>query len=82
MDAIDLIEDRATSQTRWRFYRDTSKRLFKGWRPIAELIVPRRIADLGGFKLLITNRHGGAMESCAFGIDTLEREEAGDSLGR
>jgi hypothetical protein len=50
---------RATSQTRWRFHRDTRKRLFKGWLPIAELIVPRRIADLGIFKLLIPNRNGG-----------------------
>jgi hypothetical protein len=50
---------RATSQTRWRFHRDTRKRLFKGWLPIAELIVPRRIADLSIYKLLIPNRNGG-----------------------
>jgi hypothetical protein len=82
VDAIALIEDRATSQMRWHFHRVTRKRLFKGWLPIAELMVHRRIADLGGFKLLIPNRNGGTMESCAFGIDALVREEAGDCLGR
>jgi hypothetical protein len=53
-----------------------TKRLFKGWLRIAELIVTRRIAELGIFKLLIPNRNGGIMESCAFGIDALAREEA------
>jgi hypothetical protein len=67
---------------RWHFHRDTRKRLFKGGLPIAELIAPRRIADLGGFKLLIPNRNGGIMESCAFVIDPLARKKAGDCLGR
>jgi hypothetical protein len=67
---------------RWRFHLDTRQRLFKGWLRIAELIVTRRIADLGIFKLLIPNRNGGTMESCAFGIDPLARKKAGDCLAR
>jgi hypothetical protein len=67
---------------RWRFHFDTRKRLFKGWLPIAELIVHRRIADLGIFKLLIPNRNGVTMEKCAFGIDPPARKQAGDCLGR